>query len=248
MSEIIKLNAIVLNSVPCSVDAARDLLLFSPEKGKFFARVRGVEKPKAKLAAAAQPFCFGEYSLAERSGRYTVTDCFVQDTFYNLAYNLDNFVIGSALLEVVSKLSQVGEENFELFKLLLNSLKVMTYENANASVVFVKFMIESLSLAGFGLDFTICSHCGKDLSGQTLASLIYDSSGVLCCQCGEKTESLKLDEKEWGALKDIALCKFDRVSQLQDFSRDTLISLMKLMTKQFYFRTGEKIKSLDKYF
>ncbi len=248
MSEIIKTTAIVLNSSPCSVDAARDLLLFSPEKGKFFARVRGVEKPKAKLAAAAQPFCFGEYSLAERGGRYTITDVYVQDTFYTLAYNLDNFVIGSAMLEISGKLSQAGEENFELFKLLLNSLKVMAYENANASVVFVKFVIESLAISGIGLDFTTCSHCGKSLSDDKFASLIYEGAGVLCQNCGERTDSVKLNQKEWQALQKITLSEFVQLSDLQDFSRDVLVSLMKLMVKQFYFRTGEKIKSLEKYF
>ena len=248
MSELIKTTAIVLNSVPCSVDAARDLELFSPVLGKFFARARGVEKPKAKLAAATQPFCFGEFSLAERGGRYTVTDVYVHDTFFQLAYNLDSFVVGSSLLEITSKLSQAGEENLSLFKLLLNALKVMTYENANASAVLIRFVIECLRVSGLGLDFNVCSNCGKVLKDEKHASLIYDGQGVLCESCGGRVECVKLSANEWRALQNIATCDFKELSVVCDYNREVLVSLMKLMIKQFYFRTGEKIKSLDKYF
>ena len=248
MSEIIKTTAIVLNSSPCSVDAARDLELFSPSLGKFFARARGVEKPKAKLAAATQPFCFGEFSLAERAGRYTVTDVYVQDTFFKLAYNLDSFVMGSALLEITSKLAQTGEENLELFKLLLNCLKVMVYENANPSAVFIRFVIESLMISGLGLDFCKCSNCGKVLDDEKHTSLIYDGQGVLCENCSGRTESVKLSSAEWETLQKIALCDFNELSVVCDYNREVFVALMKLMIKQFYFRTGEKIKSLDKYF
>ena len=54
------------------------------------------------------------------------------------------------MLEATSKVVQFGQENLELFKLLLNSLKVIVYENAEPTAVMVKFLMELLSISGFG--------------------------------------------------------------------------------------------------
>ena len=48
------------------------LTLLTAEKGKITAGIKGVKKAAAKLKFAAQPFCFAEYVLSERGGRYTV--------------------------------------------------------------------------------------------------------------------------------------------------------------------------------
>lgn len=248
MSEIIKVSAIVLNSKQCNVDAARDLELFSPEMGKFFARIRGVEKPKAKLAVAAQPFCFGEFSLAQRGGRYTVTDCFVQDSFYELAYNFDGFVLGSAMLEITSKLTLAGDSNFQLFKLLLNCLKVIVYEKAEPSAVFIKFIDESMKISGFGLDFSVCDKCGKSLKDQKTVNLVYVGLGAVCNECIRQDDSIRIDASEWTILNQICNNPLDNIKNLPAFLREKLNSVLKLLIRQFYFRTGEKIKSLDKYF
>ena len=66
MAESIKTIGIVLKSSKHTADAARLVEIFSPELGRFSAVMRGVEKPKAKLAVASQPFCFGEYMLAKK--------------------------------------------------------------------------------------------------------------------------------------------------------------------------------------
>ena len=203
MSEIIKTTAIVLNSVPCTVDGARDLELFSIDMGKIFARARGVEKPKAKLAAATQPFCFGEFSLAERGGRYTITDVYVHDTFFQLAYNLDSFVIAGSFLEITSKLSLAGENNLELFKLLVNSLKAIIYDKKNPSIAFIEFVAQSLKISGFGMDFSKCGKCGKSLDSEKTAYFVYDGTGILCPSCVNVNESIKLSTSEWEIFKDV---------------------------------------------
>ena len=169
MAEIIKTTGIVLKSSKHTVDAARLLEIFSPEMGRFTAVIRGVEKPKAKLAIASQPFCFGEFMLAEKKGFYTVTDCFVQDSFFDIAYNLDAFVLGSSLLEATSKFALVGEKNVELFMLLLKSLKAMAYDKAEPTAVAIKYFMNLLKISGFGFDLHNCFICGKEIGEQELS-------------------------------------------------------------------------------
>ena len=248
MAESVKTIGIVLKSSPHTTDAARLLEIFSPELGRFFAVIRGVEKPKAKLAVCASPFCLGEFVLAEKGGRYTVTDCYVHDTFYDLAYNLDSYVLASAMLEISGKLSQEGESNFELFKLLLNCLKVLAYEKSEPTATLIKFIIESLKLSGFGFDLDICGNCGKSMKNEASAGLVYEGSGVICNSCENHVQSVHLEKGEWAILKNINSCDINSLATLKFSSREQLTNMLKLAVKQFYFRTNEKITCLSKYF
>ena len=60
----VKTDAVVLQTLDYK-DDDKLLTLFSPSLGKITAGIRGVKKPKARLAFAAQPFAFCEYVLAE---------------------------------------------------------------------------------------------------------------------------------------------------------------------------------------
>lgn len=248
MAQTIKTTGIVLKSSKHTIEAARLLEIFSPEMGKFSAVIRGVEKPKAKLAVASQPFCFGEFVLAERNGYYTVTDCYVYDSFFNLAYNLDGYILAASMLEATSKIVQIGQENLEHFKLLLNSLKVIVYENAEPTAVAIKFLMELLNGAGFGFDAIHCHVCGKNISNDKTCGLIYEGSGAVCEACAKKMDNVSLTSSEWGVLKNIANNELNHISGLKFSSRESLTDCLKLMLKQFYFRTGEKLTCLDKYF
>lgn len=248
MAESIKTIGIVLKSSKHTVDAARILDIFSPEKGRFSAVIRGVEKPKAKLAVASQPFCLGEFILAEKSGFYTVTDCYVHDSFFELAYNLDAYVLGSSMLEMTSKLVMVGESNFELFSLLLKSLKAIVYQNAEPTAVTIKYIIEILNASGFGFNVENCCLCGKPLKNERRVGVIYEGDGVLCESHIKGQQCVELSSSEWGVLKNIGGADIEELSRMKFSSRESLTSILKLMLKQFYFRTGEKLLSLDKYF
>ena len=248
MANTIKTLGIVLNSSKHIKDAARLVDIFSPELGRFSAVMRGVEKPKAKLSVASQPFCFGEFVLVEKNGYYTVTDCFVHDSFFDLTYNLDAYVLGCSILELTSKVVLAGQESIELFKFLLNTLKVLVYEKAEPTAAAIKYIIEVLRGSGFGLDLNKCEICGKDLSKEKIAGMIYEGSGVLCASEFKKVNCLELSASEWGVLRNINSVEINNLSGLRFSSRESLTSCLKLMLKQIYFRTGEKLKTLDGYF
>ena len=86
----VKTDAVVLKAIDYK-DNDKLLTLFSPSLGKITAGIKGVKKPKAKLAFAAQPFCFAEYVLAERGGRYTVTAAYLHESFFELRADVEAF-------------------------------------------------------------------------------------------------------------------------------------------------------------
>ena len=150
MEREIKEKAIVLKSEN-SGDADRMLYLLSPERGLFKAKIRGVKKPKAKLAFASFPFCFGEYLLVKTGNNYTVTNCNFIDNFSPLTEDINKYYAGASILEVGLKTVQENEACTELFVAIINSLTSLAYSNENIFYVLSKFLINALGYLGLGI-------------------------------------------------------------------------------------------------
>jgi DNA repair protein RecO (recombination protein O) len=72
----IKSNAIVLKSIDYN-ENDRLLTLFTAEKVKLTAGIRGVRKKGAKLTFASQPFCFAEYILVQKGDKSMVKTAYL---------------------------------------------------------------------------------------------------------------------------------------------------------------------------
>ena len=79
-----KIKALVLRAADFK-ENDKLLLLYCGEYGKITASIRGVKKPGAKLKFAAEPFCFGEFMLSVKDGRYAVTNCTEIESFFFFA-------------------------------------------------------------------------------------------------------------------------------------------------------------------
>ena len=104
----IKVNALMLRAVDY-LENDKILTLLTAERGKITAGIKGVRKAGAKLKFAAQPFCFAEYVLAGRGGRYTVTQASEGESFYELRCNIDKFYAASAVCETAAALTYEGD-------------------------------------------------------------------------------------------------------------------------------------------
>ena len=58
--------------------------------------------------------------------------------------------------------------------LLLNSLKLVSYENVSSMNVFIKFVIESMKYLGFWFVFDRCASCGAELNENNVG-FIFDA-------------------------------------------------------------------------
>jgi DNA repair protein RecO (recombination protein O) len=85
-----KVNGITLRAVNYK-DSDKILTVFTLEKGKITVSARGVRKANAKMKQISEPFCFAESVLAEKSGRFTVTEINSYDAFYPIRCDLSKY-------------------------------------------------------------------------------------------------------------------------------------------------------------
>ena len=177
----LKCDALMLRATDYK-DNDKILTLFAAGKGKLTAVCRGVRKAAAKLKFAAQPFCFAEYVLAGRAGRYTVISGSLHDGFYPLREDIGKFYAASAVLEVCNLLLPEGMESDGLLLSAVRTLEGIC--DGDESATLIAFLLSALEAAGYTLRTDGCLRCGKPLSGRGFFS--FDLGGFFCADCPQE--------------------------------------------------------------
>ena len=158
----VKTEAIVLQSIDYK-DSDKLLTLFSPTLGRITAGIRGVKKPKAKLTFSAQPFCFAEYILAEKGGRYTVTNAYLHESFFALRYDIVRFYAACAMAEICLAILYENETYEGLFVALIEGLKALALDDTDSAEAVLTFTLVALRESGYPLDLSFFEECGGDI-------------------------------------------------------------------------------------
>ena len=161
----VKTDAIVLKAVDYK-DNDKILTLFSPKLGKITVGAKGVKKQKAKLSFAAQPFCFAEYILAEKGGRYTMTGAYLHESFFSLRYDIVRFYAACALAEICLTVLYENESYEGLFIALIEGLKALSLAEEDAAEAVIAFVIVALRESGYPLDLGYAEECDGDIGEQ----------------------------------------------------------------------------------
>ena len=158
----VKTDAIVLQSIDYK-ENDKLLTLFSPSLGKITVGARGVKKPTAKLSFAAQPFCFAEYVLAEKGGRYTLTGAYLHESFFSLRYDIVRFYTACALAEIVLSILYENENYEGLFIGLIEALKTIALAEEDPAEAMITFALIALRESGYPIDLSFLEECGGDV-------------------------------------------------------------------------------------
>lgn len=158
----IKTEAVVLSAIDHK-DNDKLLTLFSPTLGKITAGIRGVKKPKAKLNFAAQPFCFAEYVLAEKGGRYTVVSAYLHESFFALRTDIDRFYAACAAAELCRKISFENDRYEGLFIGFIECLKALSLSDENPTDALIAFLQLALRETGYPIDLSYLEECDGDI-------------------------------------------------------------------------------------
>ncbi len=158
----VKTEAVVLKAMDYK-DNDKLLTLFSPSLGKITAGIRGVKNPKAKLAFAAQPFCFAEYVLAEKGGRYTVTAAYLHESFFELRLDVTAFYAACAASEICRGLSLENERFEGLFIAFIECLKALCLAGEDAAEALITFLLTALRESGYPIDLSYLEECDGDI-------------------------------------------------------------------------------------
>lgn len=183
-------------------EADRMITLCTSEKGRISVKATGCRRAGAKLRYAAEPFCFGEYTLVESRDRYIMKGCDLCDGFPGLVRDIKLYYAGFTVLEWMEKLT-FGDEDVDNCRSLLlcgtETLKELCYEDRPPEEALTGFVRSALEALGYGLNFETSAASGRALPE---GRVCYDFAIGGIVSCGEGSpDRVEFGREEVSALK-----------------------------------------------
>ena len=141
----------------------RDALLtvLSRSHGKLTIKARGLRRKNSPLIAPCQLLAYGEFTLFEYRGQYTINEAHSIELFQSLRRDLTKLSLGTYFAQAAEVLSQEDLPNPELQSLLLNCLFALSKLDLPEMMVKTVFELRAACLAGYTPDLFGCHVCGS---------------------------------------------------------------------------------------
>lgn len=160
-------------------DANRVITLFTKEFGKLEANAYGCRRSRSPLSGALQMFNHITAHLTRGTKVDTIREADIINFYDALTADLERLAYASFLFEIVNRMTLPRQRELETFKLLTNSLPVMSRRNPRIAALIGA--CQFMETTGVQLNFIRCVHCGKEISGDAAISLT--DGGAVCKNC-----------------------------------------------------------------
>lgn len=164
------------------------LTLLTRENGKLTVKARGLRRKNSPLVAPCQLLGYGEFTLFEYRGMYTINEAHSIELFQPLRRDLTKLSLGTYFAQVAEVVALEDLPNPELLSLVLNCLYALSRLALPENQIKAVFELRCACLAGYTPDLFGCHICGS----QTPA--LFDlSGGVLLCQnCRQHSGGIRM--------------------------------------------------------
>lgn len=147
MPEFINVTGMILKQTPIG-EYDRRICLLTKERGKISAFARGARKPGSRLAAATNPFSFGNFKLYEGRDSYTVSEADIQNYFEDLMTDYEGAYYGMYFAEVADYYARENNDERELLKLLYQSLRALSSPALPNPLIKCIFELKAIAVNG----------------------------------------------------------------------------------------------------
>lgn len=173
--------AIVLGHIEYG-EADRILRLFTYEKGKITAIVKGVRKIRSRKAGHLEPFTHVNLFLAKGREMDIITQAETVEGFLGLRDDLQRVALANYIVEVLDRFTYEEGPNVGIFRLLASTLSRLESQQ-NLETVVHYYEVRLLELLGYRPELFRCVDCGKQVvaEDQYFSPLV---GGVVCPKCG----------------------------------------------------------------
>lgn len=221
------------------------LTLLTEQHGKLTVKARGLRRKNSPLVAPCQLLAYGEYTLFEYRGQYTINEASSLELFTALRRDLTKLSLGTYFAQVTEVLSQEDFPSPELQSLLLNCLYALCKLNIPELQIKAVFEMRAACLSGYTPDLFGCHICGNQQPER------FDlSAGQLeCCNCRSRESSgirMPVTSAMLDAMRFISLCDPKRLFSFQ-VGDDTLQQLSALTETYLLTQLERGFSALEFY-
>jgi DNA repair protein RecO (recombination protein O) len=201
-------------------EADKILTLYTAGFGKVDAVAKGVRKGKSRLAGHVEPLTQANFQLAKGKSLDIVTQVETVESFQSLRDDLERLSRALYAAELLDKFTELHEEHFDLYRLLLETLRrLATRPDVDTPVRFYEMAL--LDTLGYRPELEECVTCRKRLAAVT-NYWTPAGGGVACPAC--RSDEATLRPISTNALKLMRLLLNGRFSDVARVSIDAALA------------------------
>ena len=221
------------------------LTVLSRNQGKLTLKARSLRRKNSPLIAPCQLLAYGEFTVFEYRGMYTINEARSLELFQPLRKDLQKLSLATYFAQVAELISQEDMPNPELLSLLLNSLYGLSKLSLPELLVKAAYELRCACLAGYAPDLYGCHRCGC-----ATCDRIDISEGYLeCSTCrrpGEGGIHMPVTAGALDAMRYICSCDSKRLFSFSA-GEDTLEILSQVTESYLSTQLERGFSSLDFY-
>lgn len=234
-----KVKAIVLKSID-QKEKDKLVTIFSLECGLINVLVKNCKSSAYKLKFVYSAFSFAEFELIKNGDLFFLKNATLIDNLYDICEDYNKFVVGNFILEILLKCNKNFQPNEILFINSLKALNLLANSNSDEKLLLVKFLLGTLKVNGFRLNFSKCNTCGLNYVNKIFLNL---EMGEFECGACKSNYSVFVPKDVFASLKQInglELTDLDNLNVEETTKKDCI----KLLTLNIENRFNIKINSI----
>lgn len=221
------------------------LTVLSKTHGKLTLKARGVRRKNSPLVAPCQLLAFGEFTLFEYKGYYTINEAHSLELFAPLRKDLCRLSLATYFAQVSEILALEDQPGPELLSLVLNCLHMLAYTNCVDAKVKAVFELRSACITGYAPDLSCCHYCADDYPDR----FDIKEGRLECSKCSGLTESgirMPVTPGILDSMRYICFCDAKRLFSF-DAGTDTIYKLSQITEGYILTQLERGFSALDFY-
>ena len=221
------------------------LTLLTTRHGKLTVKARGLRRKNSPLVAPCQLLAYGEFTLFEYRGQYTINEAHSLELFTPLRRDLTKLSLGTYFAQAAEVLSQEDYPSPELQSLLLNCLYALSRLDLPEAQIKAVFELRAACLSGYTPDLFGCHICGS----QTPDRFDLSAGQLECINCRSRESNgirMPVTPSLLEAMRYICLCDPKRLFSFQ-LGVETLEQLGNLTEAYLTTQLERGFSTLDFY-
>ena len=159
----------------------RMVTLFTPDYGRIDAVARGCKKPKSPLLNASEPFTSGEFQLYQRGERFSIEQCQISESFFELRTDYEKLQHGVYWLKLLETSIMPDVPMRDLFLITLRALAHLSYTDIPPELLTMAFEMHFMAQIGYAPRVDACGRCGVPINSD--ARFDVQRGGCVCLHC-----------------------------------------------------------------
>ncbi len=221
------------------------LTLLTGSQGKLTVKARGLRRKNSPLVAPCQLLAYGEFTVFEYRGQYTINEAHSLELFTPLRRDLTKLSLGTYFAQAAEVLSLEDYPSPELLSLVLNCLYALCRLSVPEAMIKAVFELRAACLSGYTPDLFGCHICGS----QTPNRFDLSAGQLECANCRSRESNgirMPVTPSILEAMRYICLCDPKKLFSFQ-LGKETLEQLGSLTEAYLTTQLERGFSTLDFY-